>query len=337
MRSRFSRWAAVTAATALSLASLLPQVAGAQPAPSCSFRSPGFGDFVPVVSVDIVGTCRENEHPNSYNGNVEQLTANGLLYWRPCDNITGFTDGYVTWMNGPSGLQNRLSTDARFDWEPNSSCSPLTTGAPQTPLAPAPPAPAPAVTAPTPAPTPAPPPMPPVPARVDCPSNTISVRNTDLSFLNRQGVNYLCADAYHAKLLGTDFSGANLVQANLQASELTRANFSGAHLTLAVLVLTTSSGSKQSPGPNFSGADLRGAKISASKLPYADFRYADLSNADLSRSLLTGGDLRGADLRAADLSQADFTDANLTGAYLCGANTTGTIFLRAVGVSTSCS
>src|SRR5438093_112599 len=122
MRLHSARWAAVTAASALGLASLLPQGAGAQPAPSCNFRSPGLGDFVPIVSTDIVGSCRENEHPNLYNGNTEQLTANGLLYWRACDNISVFTDGSVTWINGPFGVQNRLSAEAPFDWEPTSAC-----------------------------------------------------------------------------------------------------------------------------------------------------------------------------------------------------------------------
>src|SRR5918912_710996 len=101
MRSRFPRWAALTAVTGLSLASMLPQSAAAQLAPSCTFRTPGFGDFVQALSPDIVGSCRENEHSNPYNGNVEQLTMNGLLSWRPCDGITLFTDGYITWLNGP--------------------------------------------------------------------------------------------------------------------------------------------------------------------------------------------------------------------------------------------
>jgi hypothetical protein len=343
MQSRLPRWAALGGAVALSLAAIVPQGVAAQVAPGtgagCSIAT-GFyplnGQIFLAQGANIVGDCTQNPYSETISWNVLQPTTGGLLYLRSCDNTTAFTDGTQTWLLGPNELQSRLNTDQPFDWE----CVPGRSVAPQAaPPAMATPAPAPATPTP-PAPTPSPvqaPPPPPMPARVTCLDPTISVRNTDLSFLNRSGVNYLCADMYHAKLTGTDFSGAYLVQANLQAAELTRANFYGARLTLAVLWMTFSNSSKQVPGPNFGGADLKGARISTSKLPYSDFRYADLSNADLSRSVLTGSDLRGADLRAADLSQTDFTDANLTGAYLCGANTTGTIFLRAVGVSTSCS
>jgi hypothetical protein len=329
MRLRFPRWTAITAATALSLASLLPQSAAAQVSATCAFQN-GFAYMDGALGLDIVGSCRENEHFNPLNGNVEQVTNNGLLFWRKCDNTTAFTNGYLTWLNGPNGIQNRLAAGPLLDWEPIDPAGPPCQPTSTPPLQQSP------VTvsvAPTPLPTPPPPAqvVPPKPTAESCPPNPVSVRNTDLSFLNRQGVNYQCADAYHAKLISTDFSGANLVQANLQASDLTRASFYGAHLTLAVLVMTTGL------QPNFGGADLKGAKLSGSKLPSSDFRYADLSNADLSRVMLKGSDLRGADLRGADLSQADFTNANLTGAYLCGANTTGTIFVKAVGVSTSCS
>ena len=40
----------------------------------------------------------------------------GLLVWRKADNLTAFTDGYWTWVNGPRGLQRRLNSE-RFDWE----------------------------------------------------------------------------------------------------------------------------------------------------------------------------------------------------------------------------
>jgi hypothetical protein len=327
MRLRLPRWTAVTAATALTLATMLPQGAAAQVGPTCAFQN-GFASLDGVLGQDIIGNCRDNEHFNPLNGNIEQVTNNGLLFWRKCDNTTAFTNGYVTWLNGPNGLQNRLAAGPLLDWEPIDSTAPPCLAAPpvvtQTVTA---------VAAQTP--TPPPPPIQPPPPKPTpdpaCPSTLVSVRNTVLFSLDRRGVNYMCADMYGAKLVGTDFSGANLVQANLQAADLTRANFTSARLTLAVLVTTTGS------QVNFVSADLRGAKLSGSKLPAGDFRYADLSNADLSRVVLTGGDVRWADLRAADLSQADFTGANLTGAYLCGANTTGTIFTKAVGLSTSCS
>jgi uncharacterized protein YjbI with pentapeptide repeats len=279
------------------------------------------------VSADIVGSCRENERPNPYNGNVEQLTANGLLYWRACDNITGFTDGNVTWINGPVGLQNRLSTDAPFDWEPISAC---VVGRPSTPEAPVAPAPAPLAPAPTPIPTPPAPVIPIWPTPEPCPLNTVNIRNGDLSNLDRRGVNYMCADAYHAKFAGADFSAANLAQATLEGADVSRVIFYGARMTLAVLRSTTGGGT------NFGGADMRGAKLSTAKLPNSDFRYADLNSADLSRAVVSGSDLRGADLRGADLSQSNFSGANLTGANLCGADITGTNFSKAIGVVTSC-
>ena len=34
-----------------------------------------------------------------------------FLVWRKADNWTAFTDGYRTWINGPSGLQVRLNTE----------------------------------------------------------------------------------------------------------------------------------------------------------------------------------------------------------------------------------
>jgi len=38
------------------------------------------------------------------------------MAWRKADNWTAFTNGYLTWINGPTGLVNRLNTD-RFSWE----------------------------------------------------------------------------------------------------------------------------------------------------------------------------------------------------------------------------
>jgi hypothetical protein len=333
MQLRLPRWVAVTAATALSLASVVPQTAAAQTAPlsgpTCTFQL-GFADFVQVVSSDIVGSCRENEHLNKYNGNIEQLASNGLLYWRPCDNTTVFTDGYVTWLNGPSGIQNRLAAGEPFDWETIASCAPAPQPPVLSPVGPTPQAPPATPIAPT-------LPPPPLPQAAVCPANVVSIRNADLTNLDRRGANYACADMFHAKLLGTDLSNATLDGANLATADLTRANFAGAHAPNAVFVMAAATSSKINKGPNFYGADMRATKLAAAKLGFSDFRYVNFSNADLSRAVLTAGDFRGADLRMADLSQADFTDANLTGAYLCGANTAGTIFLRAIGVSKECS
>ncbi len=65
----------------------------------------------------IVGNCLANEM-HAGNGDGLQPTEHGLLVWRKADNFTAFTDGFRTWVNGPSGIQMRLNTQ-RFDFEKN--------------------------------------------------------------------------------------------------------------------------------------------------------------------------------------------------------------------------
>jgi hypothetical protein len=65
----------------------------------------------------IAGPCIENEWHNAENGDGLQRTTRGLMVWRKIDNWTAFTDGHMTWINGPVGLQARLNTE-RFIWEP---------------------------------------------------------------------------------------------------------------------------------------------------------------------------------------------------------------------------
>src|SRR5438046_2769847 len=129
MRTRFPNWAALTAGAALSLASMLPQSVAAQVAPTCAFQN-GFLFMNQALGQDIVGSCRDNEHFNPLNGNIEQLTGNGLLFWRKCDNATAFTNGYLTWLNGPNGIQNRLAAGPLLDWEPIDPTAPPCTPAP---------------------------------------------------------------------------------------------------------------------------------------------------------------------------------------------------------------
>jgi hypothetical protein len=64
----------------------------------------------------IVGSCLEDEHHDPTNGDGLQATTNGLLVWRKAENVTAFTDGFRTWVQGPFGLQERLNTE-RFAWE----------------------------------------------------------------------------------------------------------------------------------------------------------------------------------------------------------------------------
>ncbi|MGI9149105.1 MAG: hypothetical protein ACR2IK_21580 [Chloroflexota bacterium] len=62
-----------------------------------------------------VGDCVEDQ-AFADNGDAQQHTTKGLLVWRKLDNWTAFTNGYQTWLNGPTGLVNRLNTQ-RFSWE----------------------------------------------------------------------------------------------------------------------------------------------------------------------------------------------------------------------------
>ena len=70
---------------------------------------------------DVVGQPLENEHYGA-NGDSLQQTTNGLLAWRKADNWTAFTNGSMTWVNGPYGVQERPNTE-RFPWEDPASAS----------------------------------------------------------------------------------------------------------------------------------------------------------------------------------------------------------------------
>lgn len=77
-------------------------------------------DLIPSV----VGDCLDAETHVAANGDGLQHTTGGLLVWRKIDNWTAFTDGAHTWINGPSGLQERRNTE-RFGWEANPTGLPL--------------------------------------------------------------------------------------------------------------------------------------------------------------------------------------------------------------------
>jgi len=88
-------------------------------APGCQFVA-GF-KTLHDLQPQVVGDCVQDQS-YTVNGDAQQQTTNGLMAWRKQDNWTAFTDGYRTWVNGPSGIQTRLNTE-RFSWE---SGSPLT-------------------------------------------------------------------------------------------------------------------------------------------------------------------------------------------------------------------
>lgn len=94
---------------------VVPAFAEAQAPPSCQFVL-GFATM--AQAVPKVGQCLENQH-FAANGDAQQQTSGGLLVWRKADNWTAFTDGNMTWINGPMGLQNRLNTDL-LPWEQTS-------------------------------------------------------------------------------------------------------------------------------------------------------------------------------------------------------------------------
>jgi hypothetical protein len=133
---------------------LLAQPPTAQAQVACDFTL-GFRtlrDMIVAQHGDIVGSCRENEWHNAQNGDGLQQTTGGLMVWRKADNWTAFTNGSITWINGPFGLAVRPNAGPLFSWEspgpvpapPAASSGTAMGGSP----APAP--------APTPAPTPVP-------------------------------------------------------------------------------------------------------------------------------------------------------------------------------------
>lgn len=64
---------------------------------------------------DVVGVPLENEHWGA-NGDSLQKTSKGLMVWRKLDNFTCFTDGAISWVSGPYGVQSRPNGE-RFSWE----------------------------------------------------------------------------------------------------------------------------------------------------------------------------------------------------------------------------
>ena len=74
----------------------------------------GFGTMASMMG-SIVGQPLQDEW-HSANGDGIQMTTTGMMVWRKADNWTAFTNGYMTWVNGPYGIQQRLNTE-RFPWE----------------------------------------------------------------------------------------------------------------------------------------------------------------------------------------------------------------------------
>jgi hypothetical protein len=125
-RARSARCLTYVGSLLLSVALVGIPTPPAAHAASCQFVL-GFAaihDLIPQT----VGQCLEDEHHNAINGDGLQASVGGLLVWRKADNWSAFTDGYRTWVNGPSGLQQRLNSQ-RFSWEANPDGLPIVGGA----------------------------------------------------------------------------------------------------------------------------------------------------------------------------------------------------------------
>lgn len=99
---------------ALGTALLVTLVAGgaagaAGPEYRLGFRA--LADLAP----DVVGQPLEDEHSTA-EGDSLQRTTRGLMVWRKATNTAAFTDGHLTWIDGPHGLQIRTNQE-RFGWE----------------------------------------------------------------------------------------------------------------------------------------------------------------------------------------------------------------------------
>jgi hypothetical protein len=83
-------------------------------AQTCTLR-PEFEALQKVLLTGLVGTCAADERSEA-NGDILQDTNHGVLVKRKVDGRVGFTDGFLTWLNGPDGVAVRLNTE-RFPWE----------------------------------------------------------------------------------------------------------------------------------------------------------------------------------------------------------------------------
>ncbi|HLG68885.1 MAG TPA: hypothetical protein VK009_00520 [Chloroflexota bacterium] len=134
---------AVLTSAALLLGAVAPAFAQSAPSAPASSGCQFVLGFKTLHDLDAsdVGDCVDNQATVS-NGDAQQHTTNGLMVWRKADNWTAFTNGYMTWINGPDGLQSRLNSD-RFPWEAGGSSDSSTASSPA-PSASASPSPAPA-------------------------------------------------------------------------------------------------------------------------------------------------------------------------------------------------
>ncbi len=106
------RRAAYTLVLVLAATLLLWTPTLAQAAPQFTLGFQTLASLIP----DIVGQPVEQERHDPQTGDGLQRTTTGLMVWRKADNLTAFTNGSTTWINGPFGLQSRPN-NVRFSWE----------------------------------------------------------------------------------------------------------------------------------------------------------------------------------------------------------------------------
>lgn len=96
----------------------LATTVSAQTRPEFKLGFKALADLIPA----IVGQPLEDEHWGP-NGDSLQRTTAGLMVWRKADNWTAFTNGHMTWINGPNGVQIRGNGE-RLEWERETAVSP---------------------------------------------------------------------------------------------------------------------------------------------------------------------------------------------------------------------
>jgi beta propeller repeat protein len=86
-------------------------------------------DRIVEAEGDIVGVCLENEWHNEIGDGLQRTSGRGtgeigMFAWRKADNWTAWTDGDMTWLWGPCGLQKRPNSGPFFAWEgiPGAPC-----------------------------------------------------------------------------------------------------------------------------------------------------------------------------------------------------------------------
>ena len=93
-------------------ASSLEASASAEP---CAFVL-GFAELRERIGASVVGDCIEDEHQVQGTNDAQQVTTNGVLFHRDIDDRNLFSTVTQTWIDGPSGLVTR-PTSQRFAWE----------------------------------------------------------------------------------------------------------------------------------------------------------------------------------------------------------------------------